>query len=188
MIWVKNRFPYAFCLFSLCLWSLHVGDNGTIDGQGDIWWKWFKTGNLNNTRPHLVELMNSTGVVISNLTFLNSPFWTIHPVYCRFVLFRRSQLHVASLFIGFNCFYCHFKTVQKWSVYEIGGELRLVFWMNSHVTVQNVTILAPHDSPNTDGIDPGEFYPLEQKIFLSIWMVDDRYSLWNCIFQTCSLV
>jgi polygalacturonase len=28
--------------------------------------------------------------------------------------------------------------------------------MNSQVIVQNVTILAPLDSPNTDGIDPGE--------------------------------
>ncbi|XP_075642803.1 putative polygalacturonase [Castanea sativa] len=83
-----------------------TGNNGTIDGQGDIWWDWFWNGSLNYTRPHLVELMNSTGVVISNLTFLNSPFWTIHPVYC------------------------------------------------SQVTVQNVRILAPHDSPNTDGIDP----------------------------------
>ncbi|XWS76734.1 hypothetical protein CRYUN_Cryun01aG0203200 [Craigia yunnanensis] len=83
-----------------------TGDNGTIDGQGSVWWNWFKSKTLNYTRPHLVELMNSTGVVISNLTFLNSPFWTIHPVYC------------------------------------------------SHVIVQNVTILAPLDSPNTDGIDP----------------------------------
>ncbi|PPS17272.1 hypothetical protein GOBAR_AA03302 [Gossypium barbadense] len=85
---------------------LHAGDNGTIDGQGSVWWNWFRRKTLNYTRPHLVELMNSTGVVISNLTFLNSPFWTIHPVYC------------------------------------------------SHVIVQNVTILAPLDSPNTDGIDP----------------------------------
>ncbi|KAH7522796.1 hypothetical protein JRO89_XSUnG0106300 [Xanthoceras sorbifolium] len=83
-----------------------TGDNGTIDGQGSIWWDWFRNGTLDYTRPHLVELMNSTGVIISNLTFLNSPFWTIHPVYC------------------------------------------------SHVRVQNVTILAPLDSPNTDGIDP----------------------------------
>lgn len=29
-------------------------------------------------------------------------------------------------------------------------------WMNSQVLVQNLTILAPLDSPNTDGIDPGE--------------------------------
>lgn len=83
-----------------------TGDNGTIDGQGSVWWDWFRNGTLDYTRPHLVELMNSTAVVISNLTFLNSPFWTIHPVYC------------------------------------------------SHVIVQNVTILAPLDSPNTDGIDP----------------------------------
>eukprot|EP00268_Persea_americana_P035245 TRINITY_DN347_c0_g1_i1.p1 TRINITY_DN347_c0_g1~~TRINITY_DN347_c0_g1_i1.p1 ORF type:complete len:469 (-),score=56.84 TRINITY_DN347_c0_g1_i1:277-1683(-) len=83
-----------------------TGDNGTIDGQGRVWWDWFTTRNLNYTRPHLVELMHSTGVVIANLTFLNSPFWAIHPVYC-------SQVHV-----------------------------------------HNVTILAPHGSPNTDGIDP----------------------------------
>ncbi|XVF80389.1 hypothetical protein PTKIN_Ptkin15bG0066600 [Pterospermum kingtungense] len=83
-----------------------TGENGTIDGQGSVWWNWFRSKTLNHTRPHLVELMNSTGVAISNLTFLNSPFWTIHPVYC------------------------------------------------SHVIVQNITILAPLDSPNTDGIDP----------------------------------
>ncbi|KAA8542985.1 hypothetical protein F0562_021520 [Nyssa sinensis] len=83
-----------------------TGDNGTIDGQGSVWWNWFKSETLDFTRPHLVELMNSTGVVISNLTFLNSPFWTIHPVYCR------------------------------------------------QVIVQNVTIIAPLNSPNTDGIDP----------------------------------
>ncbi|KAJ4825565.1 hypothetical protein Tsubulata_006499, partial [Turnera subulata] len=86
--------------------ALHAGDNGTIDGQGGIWWNCFLGKSLNYTRPHLVELMNSTGVLISNVTFLNSPFWTVHPVYC------------------------------------------------SQVIVQNVTIVAPLDSPNTDGIDP----------------------------------
>ncbi|XP_057439148.1 probable polygalacturonase isoform X2 [Lotus japonicus] len=83
-----------------------TGNNGTIDGQGSIWWSRFQNNTLDYTRPHLVELMNSIGVLISNLTFLNSPFWNIHPVYC------------------------------------------------SQVRVQNVTILAPHTSPNTDGIDP----------------------------------
>ncbi|KAI9082661.1 hypothetical protein K1719_035530 [Acacia pycnantha] len=83
-----------------------TGNNGTIDGQGSIWWSSFRNKTLDYTRPHLVELMNSTGVLISNLTFLNSPFWTIHPVYC------------------------------------------------SKVAVQSVTIIAPLDSPNTDGIDP----------------------------------
>ncbi|KAH7516910.1 hypothetical protein FEM48_Zijuj09G0005400 [Ziziphus jujuba var. spinosa] len=83
-----------------------AGDNGTIDGQGSIWWNWFHNKTLNYTRPHLVEFIHSNAVLISDLTFLNSPFWTIHPAYC------------------------------------------------SQVTVQNVTILAPLESPNTDGIDP----------------------------------
>lgn len=38
------------------------------------------------------------------------------------------------------------------------GHLKLFFLMNSQVAVQNVTIIAPLDSPNTDGIDPGGFY------------------------------
>ncbi|KAK1384983.1 Polygalacturonase [Heracleum sosnowskyi] len=83
-----------------------TGDNGTIDGQGSVWWNWFHGGTLNYTRPHMVELIDSKDVLISNLTFLNSPFWNIHPVYC------------------------------------------------SQVVIQNVTIIAPLDSPNTDGIDP----------------------------------
>ncbi|VAI39574.1 unnamed protein product [Triticum turgidum subsp. durum] len=86
--------------------ALLVGANGTIDGQGAIWWDWFHNNTLNYTRPHLVELMYSSNVVISNLTFKNSPFWNIHPVYC------------------------------------------------SQVIVEHVTILAPLDSPNTDGINP----------------------------------
>jgi len=36
--------------------------------------------------------------------------------------------------------------------------------MNSHVTIQNVTVIAPHGSPNTDGINPGEFSPLSRKV------------------------
>ncbi|XP_062187454.1 probable polygalacturonase [Phragmites australis] len=63
-----------------------TGANGTIDGQGAIWWDWFHNHTLNYTRPPLVELMHSTRVVISNLTFTNSPFWNIHPVYCSQVL------------------------------------------------------------------------------------------------------
>ncbi|KAL6897276.1 hypothetical protein ACP4OV_006972 [Aristida adscensionis] len=63
-----------------------TGANGTIDGQGAVWWDWFHNHTLNHTRPPLVELMYSTRVVISNLTFTNSPFWNIHPVYCSQVL------------------------------------------------------------------------------------------------------
>ncbi|KAJ1411785.1 Pectin lyase fold/virulence factor [Sesbania bispinosa] len=45
-----------------------TGDNGTIDGQGDLWWQKFHNGKLSYTRPYLIEIMYSTNVQISNLT------------------------------------------------------------------------------------------------------------------------
>ncbi|RVW43193.1 putative polygalacturonase [Vitis vinifera] len=83
-----------------------TGENGTIDGQGEVWWNMWRQRTLQFTRPNLIELINSRNIIISNVIFKDSPFWNIHPVYCR------------------------------------------------NVVVQFVTILAPHDSPNTDGIDP----------------------------------
>lgn len=83
-----------------------TGENGTIDGQGDVWWNMWRQRTLQFTRPNLIELMNSRNILISNVIFKNSPFWNIHPVYC------------------------------------------------SNVVIRYVTILAPADSPNTDGIDP----------------------------------
>ncbi|KAG6579552.1 putative polygalacturonase, partial [Cucurbita argyrosperma subsp. sororia] len=59
-----------------------TGENGTIDGQGDAWWNMWRTGTLKFTRPNLVEFINSYDIIISNVRFLNSPFWNIHPVYC----------------------------------------------------------------------------------------------------------
>ncbi|KAJ0777901.1 putative glycoside hydrolase, family 28, pectin lyase/virulence factor [Helianthus annuus] len=60
-----------------------TGQNGTIDGNGKMWWDLWWNRTLEHTRGHLVEIMNSRNILISNLTFRNSPFWTIHPVYCR---------------------------------------------------------------------------------------------------------
>ncbi|KAF7837776.1 putative polygalacturonase isoform X2 [Senna tora] len=59
-----------------------TGNNGTIDGMGLVWWEWFSSHSLNYSRPHLVELVASNYVVVSNLSFLNAPAYTIHPVYC----------------------------------------------------------------------------------------------------------
>ncbi|KAM4068949.1 hypothetical protein ACB094_12G051800 [Castanea mollissima] len=83
-----------------------TGNNGTIDGQGSTWWKKFRAGELNMTRPYMIEIMYSDQIQISNLTLINSPSWFVHPIYC------------------------------------------------SNVLVKGLKILAPVDSPNTDGVDP----------------------------------
>ena len=61
------------------------GGNGTVDGQGGAWWARFENQTLNFRRPHLVEMIESTDVVISDLTFKNSPSGAIHPADCRSV-------------------------------------------------------------------------------------------------------
>ncbi|XP_047323778.1 probable polygalacturonase [Impatiens glandulifera] len=98
---------YTSLIFGTNLTDVVItGGNGTIDGQGDLWWDKFHKGQLQYTRPYLIELMYSDNIQISNLTLLNSPSWNVHPVYC------------------------------------------------NNVVVQSITILAPVNSPNTDGINP----------------------------------
>ncbi|CAK9874803.1 unnamed protein product [Sphagnum jensenii] len=83
-----------------------TGENGSIDGQGAWWWRQHKLQKLKYTRGHLIELLWSSNIEISNVTLRNSPFWTVHPYDC------------------------------------------------TNVTIHGVTILAPLNAPNTDGIDP----------------------------------
>jgi len=88
------------------LTNITLTGGGTIDGQGDVWWKLAKDHKLKHTRGRLIEFMWTDDIVIRDLTLTNSPFWTVHPVYCNRVL------------------------------------------------IQDLTIINPSDSPNTDGIDP----------------------------------
>ncbi|KAL8557266.1 hypothetical protein ACS0TY_004634 [Phlomoides rotata] len=98
---------FASLIFGTNLTDVVItGGNGTIDGQGESWWKKFKSHQLKNTRPYLIEILNSNQVQISDLTLINSPSWNIHPTYCRDVI------------------------------------------------IESITITAPIDSPNTDGINP----------------------------------
>ncbi|XP_073040731.1 probable polygalacturonase isoform X2 [Primulina eburnea] len=70
-----------------------TGNNGTIDGQGSVWWKQADAHSLNYSRPHLIELIGSDNVLISNLTFINAPAWNIHPVYCRYLLVQNITIY-----------------------------------------------------------------------------------------------
>lgn len=65
-----------------------TGENGTIDGQGALWWAKFHKGELKYTRPYLIEIMHSDNVQISSLTLVNSPSWNVHPVYSSNVIIQ----------------------------------------------------------------------------------------------------
>lgn len=65
-----------------------TGHNGTIDGQGRIWWRKHKAKKLQYTRGRLVQFMWCRHIEISDITLQNSPFWTIHPYDCNNVTIR----------------------------------------------------------------------------------------------------
>lgn len=65
-----------------------TGYNGTIDGQGKVWWQKKKAKKLQYTRGRLIQFMWCSNLKISDITLRNSPFWTIHPYDCDNVTIR----------------------------------------------------------------------------------------------------
>ncbi|KAK5829996.1 probable polygalacturonase [Gossypium arboreum] len=65
-----------------------TGHNGTINGQGQSWWKKYRQKLLNHSRGPLVQIMWSSDIVISDITLRDSPFWTFHPYDCKNVTVR----------------------------------------------------------------------------------------------------
>ncbi|KAI5067247.1 hypothetical protein GOP47_0017775 [Adiantum capillus-veneris] len=65
-----------------------TGEKGIIDGQGAVWWERWYQRSLIYTRGHLVEFVSSRKIIITNVVLQNSPFWTVHPVYCDSVIVK----------------------------------------------------------------------------------------------------
>ncbi|XP_047341392.1 probable polygalacturonase [Impatiens glandulifera] len=65
-----------------------TGNNGTIDGNGKLWWEKHRKKLLNHTRGPLLQILWSRDIHISDITFRDSPFWTIHPYDCSNVTIR----------------------------------------------------------------------------------------------------
>jgi len=97
---------YASLVHGQNLTNVSILGNGVINGQGmqttialpicnlladdytkgASWYDLYLNGSLLHSRPSVVEFMWTTNVVMQNVTILNSPFWTVHPVYCDNVL------------------------------------------------------------------------------------------------------
>ena len=105
--------------------NIAITGRGTIDGQGEAWWKRQRLlkpksktpppavedarkeiAKIAHGRPHLIKLVNCKHILLEGLTLLNSPSWTVNPVFSEFI------------------------------------------------TVRGLTLVNPPDSPNTDGINP----------------------------------
>ena len=57
------------------------GASSVLDGQGSYWWARHRSQER-YTRGHLIELMYSAEIEISDLTMKDSPFWNTHLFDC----------------------------------------------------------------------------------------------------------
>jgi len=123
--WEKTNKTIAPLIYADHAENITLTGRGTIDGQGQAWWKreWLanpKRGlagaatpaelaeakKVDHGRPRLIRLIHCHDVVIEKLNLKNAGMWTINPLFCEFV------------------------------------------------RVDGVTIQNPVPSPNTDGINP----------------------------------
>lgn len=68
--------------------NIAITGRGTINGQGEPWWKAHRQKTLAYPRPRLISFTACNHVLIENIHLANSPSWTINPVRCKDVCVR----------------------------------------------------------------------------------------------------
>lgn len=76
------------CIYAENAKNVAVTGFGTVDGQGEYWWKRQRAGENKHPRPYLVCFADCEHVTLENVTLTNSPAWTVHPLRCRKVSIR----------------------------------------------------------------------------------------------------
>lgn len=63
--------------------NIRITGTGTIDGGGPWWWDYRQNRSVIPAgRPNLIQFVNCSEITIDSIALRNSPFWTVHPVYC----------------------------------------------------------------------------------------------------------
>ena len=102
-VWGERQ-EYSSLIYADGAEHITIRGQGTIDGQGQYWWKrmgWpdrrriapeqrtaeerAELAKLAYGRPHMIKLVRSKHVVIEGLHLINSAEWTVHPLLCEFV-------------------------------------------------------------------------------------------------------
>jgi len=77
---------YMPCVYARDAVHVRITGDGTLDGSGRRWWKAKRENSLAHPRPYLVCFQNCQDVSIDHVTLVNSPCWTVHPLYCDHVV------------------------------------------------------------------------------------------------------
>lgn len=109
-------YNYSPLIYAIDCNNIAITGKGVFNGQGEPWWPWKKkqkkavqelydsqfngipvNSRIYGTqeaalRPPMIQLLNCKNVLLEDFTSKNSPFWTIHLVYCDFVVVRNIVL------------------------------------------------------------------------------------------------
>jgi len=77
-----EREVYSSCIYGDGLENIAITGRGTLDGQGEFWWKLFREKINEYPRPKLISFQYSSNVLIEGVKLINSPSWTINPICC----------------------------------------------------------------------------------------------------------
>jgi polygalacturonase len=83
-----EQLTYAPLMAGNGLKNIAITGRGTLDGQGNFWWKGFREKTLAYPRPRLIGFADCQNVLIEGVTLTNSPAWTVNPVRCENVNVR----------------------------------------------------------------------------------------------------
>jgi polygalacturonase len=107
-----ERKVYASLFTGVNLENITISGRGTLDGQGQAWWDAYRLTEvlrkkmnivereqenpqgsaLPYPRPRVINLYHCKNILIRDITILNSPSWTIHPVYCENISIQRISI------------------------------------------------------------------------------------------------
>ena len=102
--WGDGRQERSSLIYAEKAENVTLRGRGTIDGQGQYWWRrmgWpdrlkipraqrtaaelAELAKLANGRPNLIKFVGCKLVTLEQLHLINSPSWTVHPLFCEFV-------------------------------------------------------------------------------------------------------
>ncbi len=102
---------YSAPLYAFEQTDIAITGKGTLDGQGEFWHRWIKQwdadvralvemgrkgvpvaervfGEGHKLRPNFIQPVRCRNVLIEGVRVINSPMWTLNPVYCTNVTIR----------------------------------------------------------------------------------------------------
>ena len=68
--------------------DIAITGEGTIDGQGEAWWKASRANQQMMHRPYMVRLQDCSRVLVEGVTLTNSPMFHLVPDNCTDVTIR----------------------------------------------------------------------------------------------------